>query len=660
MPIAQNAEGKALRLDDTGQWVATQTAKNPNTGEVLAFDGKSWVPLKQPKPDRSMFDYADDLVRSASQGITMGFGDEIASAGGAALSKLTGDDRDFSAIYDENLAKERAALERFGETNPASAAAGEVSGAVAGALVTPLARLGGAALSGTNTLLGRMGASAAMGGGYGGAYGFGSGEGGAEERMKSAGEGAALGAIAGAASVPAVDLVSAGVRRAAQSLLDRFGRTDAGQRKVLDALMSGGRSKDEALAAVKSALAKGDDLTIADVGGVNVQRQARAVANVPGESSQIADDFISQRVAGRGDRLRAAADNLSPSANVTAKADALTARARDASRPIYERSVNPSQLVPDEQFAPLASDPYLKTVFDRVQKDALADMGGLPRNSMPVIDAAKKTLDDQISVAQRAGENNKVRMLVDKRDKLVTVADDAVPDYALAREAYGTPTKMRKAMEAGQKFLRNEPTLTQKELRALSSDEQEMFRLGARKAIDDLIASDTQAAITRLGDKKEAIWSKLRAVFPDQEAFAKFRGDVGREIDRVRLERFVNPRGGSQTTPLAEDIKELSRVPSWLLDSVEGFKQGGDITGRVGGALRPLVSGPMDSMRRPDPKVAASIAKTILNMDKAAQDAFFRNADARLMANEVLPFLKQGYRDGVSRALTRAIVSQGQ
>lgn len=663
MPIAQNPDtGEVRRLDDSGQWVVTRTAENPQTGEKLAFDGKSWVPLKGTKKDGgSVFDYANNLARSASQGITFGFGDEIAAAGDAAVSKITGDNRSFSDLYDENLGRERDLLEEFRETNPVSAAGGEIAGAIGGAVATGPAAAANRLMAGGASTLGRMGRGALAGGAYGGAYGFGAGEGGAGERAENAAEGAGIGAVVGAAAVPAVDLVSSGVRRAAQALLDRYGRTEAGQRKVIDAIAKAhGGDTRKGLAAVKAALEKGDDLSIADVGGVNVQRQADAVANVAGESSQIADDFISRRLAGRGDRLRAAADNLAPSANITAKADALTAQATNASRPLYEKAVNPSQLIPDEQFSALAADPYLKTVLDKVQKDKLMGMADLPRNSMPVIDAAKKQIDDMISVAKRAGENNKVRLLTGKKDMLVTVADDAFPEYAAAREAYGTPTKMRNAMEAGQKFLRNEATLTQKELRALSDDEQAMFRLGARKAIDDMIASDTQAAVTRLGDKKEALWAKLRTVFPNADDFAKFREGVTQEIERVRLERFMGPRTGSATARRLEDMAELSRVPSWLLDSVEGFKRGNDIMGRVGGALRPLVTNPMEAMRRPNQKVAASIAKTILTMDKKAQDAFFRNAEARAMAEEVLPILKQGYRNSLSAAMSRTAVTQGQ
>jgi len=606
--------------------------------------------------------YVNKGVQSMASGATAGFADEI-GAGLDALpvavyrSLAEGQPFDVGKAYDDRLQAYRGDLKSFRDENPGSAIVGEIAGAV----TSPIARLGAGFLANGATTLARAGRGAVVGSGFGTAYGAGNAEGGAVERAKGAATGGLLGGVVGAAAVPAIDLVSGGVRKLAQSLLDRYGRTEAGQRKVIDALTkANGGDARQAMQAVRAALTKGDDLSIADVGGINAQRQARAVANVPGASSQIADDFIAQRTAGRGDRLRSAADELAPSANITAKADALTAQAKNASRPIYEKAVNPDRLIPDENFAIITEDPFLRSVVGRVKADKLAGMKDMPDNAMPVVDAVKKRLDDMIGLAQRQGANNRVRMLSEKRDMLVTLADDAVPEYAAARAAYGTPVRMREAMEAGQKFLRGEATLTRKELAALSDEQQAMFRLGARKAIDDLISSDTQAAVNRFADKKEALWAKLRAVFPNPESFARFKGGVEQEIKRAQLERFVNPRGGSQTTPLAEDIAELSRVPSWILEAVDGFRNGGDVIGRVGGAMKPLIANPMQALSRPNEKVAADIARTLLSLDKKTQAAFFKNADARFFAEDLLPVLKKGYRDSLSAAITRAVSSQGQ
>ena len=616
----------------------------------------------QGNPVEDAIGYVNKGLQSVASGATAGFADEIGAFFDAPFvagyrSLVDGQPFDMGKAYDDRLQAYRDDQNSFREDSPVSAITGEIAGAV----TSPIARIGAGFLANGVGTAARMGRGAAVGAGFGGAYGAGNAEGGAVERAKGAGVGGLLGAGVGAVAVPAIDAISAGVRRSAQALLDRYGRTEAGQRKVIDALTkaNGGDSR-QAIQAVRQALTKGEDLSIADIGGINVQRQARAVANVPGESSQIADDFIAQRVAGRGDRLRSAADELAPSTNITAQADALTAKAKNASRPIYEKAVNPDRLIPEENFAVVTEDPFLKSIIGRVKADKLAGMKDLPDNSMPVVDAVKKRMDDMIGLAQRQGANNRVRMLSEKRDMLVTLADDAVPEYAAAREAYGTPVRMREAMESGQKFLRGEVSLTRKELTALSDEQQAMFRIGARKAIDDLISSDTQAAVTRFADKKEALWAKLRAVFPNQESFARFKTGVEQEIERAKLERFINPRGGAQTTPLAEDIAELSRVPSWILDAVDGFRNGGDLLGRVGGAVRPLVANPIQALSRPNEKVAGEIARTILSLDKNTQAAFFRNAEARAFAEDLLPVLKKGYRDGMSAAITRAGTSQNQ
>ena len=82
--------------------------------------------------------------------------------------------------------------------------------------------------------------------------------------------------------------------------------------------------------------------------------------------------------------------------------------------------------------------------------------------------------------------------------------------------------------------------------------------------------------------------------------------------------------------------------------------------GRVGGAMKPLIANPMQALSRPNEKVAADIARTLLSLDKKTQAAFFKNADARVFAEDLLPVLKKGYRDSLSAAITRAGSSQGQ
>ena len=117
-------------------------------------------------------DYFRGLGRSIGQGVTFGFGDEI-EAGIRALGAGT---------YDEEVAKIRADLEKFRETNPVSAYGSEVTAS----LPTGLG-LGALALRAGVRGIGKIGAA------EGALYGAGVGED-AEGRAVSAAIGAPLGA----------------------------------------------------------------------------------------------------------------------------------------------------------------------------------------------------------------------------------------------------------------------------------------------------------------------------------------------------------------------------------------------------------------------------------------------------------------------------------
>ena len=128
-------------------------------------------------------EYFAGLARSAGQGVTLGFGDEIEAAV-RAIGPET---------YEEEVAKIRADLAKFQETNPISAFAGELAGAV------PTAVAGGAGLAS----LGIRGA-ARVGAIEGAIYGAGTGES-AEGRALGAALGAPVGAVAGKVGEKAVE-----------------------------------------------------------------------------------------------------------------------------------------------------------------------------------------------------------------------------------------------------------------------------------------------------------------------------------------------------------------------------------------------------------------------------------------------------------------------
>ncbi len=162
--------------------------------------------LKALQPQEQSDSYITNLVRTAGQGLSFGFGDELEARVRASIG---------DGEYQKNLTKIRSEISKFAEENPKTAIAAEIGGSL------PTAALGGAGLA-------RLGVKGAMkvGGIEGAAYGFGKGEGDLTERGKSAVTSGVL--SAGGAKVG--DIVFPKVTEAAKRLMKEGVRLTPGQR----------------------------------------------------------------------------------------------------------------------------------------------------------------------------------------------------------------------------------------------------------------------------------------------------------------------------------------------------------------------------------------------------------------------------------------------
>lgn len=106
------------------------------------------------------------------------------------------------------------------------------------------------------------------------------------------------------------------------------------------------------------------------------------------------------------------------------------------SHPAYAATANnPNALVSPEALAAIKQQPALEQALSAVRADPVkyGDLRGMPDNAMPVLDAAKKYLDDLGEVAKRAGENFAAANAGRAGDDLVAIMDAEFPRYASAR-----------------------------------------------------------------------------------------------------------------------------------------------------------------------------------------------------------------------------------
>ena len=222
-----------------------------------------------------------------------------------------------------------------------------------------------------------------------------------------------------------------------------------------------GKLDRSGMAATEATAAKyGIPLTPAESSGLSsLAAQQKALGNLPATADTM-KDFYGRRAG----TIRTAVDDyfakvstvdspeLAGQMTVKAADDAITnaKRARSAAaREKYAFVDDPANIIPDEAFAAIKADEFTADLIQSIKSDKLYGMKAMPDNSLPVIDAAKKRFDDLIAAAERQGEGNRARLLTQKRDNLLEVADEAFPEYKIARDAFAGKSPEVDALEEG-------------------------------------------------------------------------------------------------------------------------------------------------------------------------------------------------------------------
>lgn len=173
------------------QPVRTRTAELVEQGAIPA----SWqIPVEA----------AEQGLRAARQGVSLGFSDELAGLGAGAKALFT--DEAVGDAYTRARDLERARLRQFSEEQPAASTLGQVGGG----LLTSVIPVGRAAQA--PSLLSQLGRTFGTGAATGAAAGFGAGEGSAEQQLESTGKGALI----GGSVAPVAAGVAAGASRVAR------------------------------------------------------------------------------------------------------------------------------------------------------------------------------------------------------------------------------------------------------------------------------------------------------------------------------------------------------------------------------------------------------------------------------------------------------------
>lgn len=560
MPIAHNpSTGEVMFLGGDGQWQPAKTAVNPQTKEMLAYDGTDWKPVPV---SGGALKAVDNVVRSLASGITFGWADEFA----AKMNETIG-----QGTYDENVKKERA---RDAQIPISIKLPAEIAGAVGSTLLTaPLAvwRAMGAVTGG----LPQWARFGALGAGEGAL----AGAGGAEEgtRIQGAATGAAIGAPVGAVAPAVVRGIEGTVNAVRGAVRPASGAAaDIGRAIVRD-------EDTPAAITARMAAAQADrpgQVTIGDVGGENVRGLVERVAQTPGAGrTQVVPALTArqEQQAGRvSDDLRALTGTQRTARNAI---DETIAERSTAARPLYDDAFNFNAREAPEvvrAWENATATGYGGAItrssdFRRLLQTEYGVTNAADAPLMVQIDAWKRLADDAVGAATRSGNNNRARVIGGMRDSVLRVVDDANPSYASAREAWAGPSRFIDAIEEGRtNILRRNITAEDvtARLRGLSSSEREAYRIGAVSSIIGTLRSDP----ARLSDltkylRAPEVRDKVAAIMPTPEAAQTWARRLNLEVRSSEL--TARSLGNSATARrLAEQRDGRAIVGDLVMDAM--------------------------------------------------------------------------------------------
>lgn len=517
------------------------------------------------KPYEGWGQYGKDLLRTAAQGATLGFGDEIV-AGARSLG---------GTPYSQALDEERAAVDRFRQENPGTALAAELAGgfALPGAAAARVVGRGAG-------LLAKTARSAGVGAGYGAVGGFASGEDGAANRIARAGEGAQMGAGVGAA-IPGAQALLRPVFRGAQNLATRVADNEESARLYLaDRLRRQGLDEQQ----IAAELQRGQQArqfsggsaelpeTIADTTPAT-QRVLRGI-KVGGDAEDIIEPFLGNRQAG-GIDLAKGAESGGQFGRLNEQLR-LALRASDQELPdALETLTGRRKVDADRAFAAarLGSQPFdLSNVLSSNRLRAMAEPDPNTRNKLmaatdmftqsgrygnygnpqfPVSDIerfhkAKVALDNLIGQAKG---NDKRVLTMFKRDLIDEVTGSGKnPLYQKALDKYASQSELLDAAELGRSYFKGAEQITPRQWRGMSEAEKAMVRRGWLHQYERSSGGKAQGPTGDFTGKVRTpnIQDQLRLLLPPTAGTKAAGGMTNRErlADLIRREQRISSTAG--------------------------------------------------------------------------------------------------------------------
>lgn len=586
--------------------------------------------------------FAKDVVAGGGAALDTA-ADAITGSGGPTLSSLTTGNQPptFGQRYQANINQLDAQQAQYAQQHPvlsplASLTSVAAAGKPSAALPAEIASLPGKVWNGIK--------SGATLGGL-----FGAGESAPlADRPGNALAGAATGATVGA-TLPIAGAVVRPVAKAVGATLnaagEKLGLITPDYEAQANNKLLGALNRDQVAPAEVATGLTGSDgkpLTAMDLAGTNTQRLARNLVTQPGTAGDKVTSFLQSRSADQGGRvLGDITQHLSDNTDVYGTASDLVQQRSAAAAPLYQKAFSNPSVITDRLQA-FAADPDIQQGMKEgivlARRQALADGKPFDPNAYAITgfnsagdpqigpvptwqtwQAAKEGLDERIEssrdpVTGKLPNTKTVNSLVSLKNSLLGELDSVNPDYAAARAAWAGPSQSNTAMQMGGSFMSADPEQIQQAVSRLSPGDQDFYRVGAARAIQDKAnsASDSADLSKRLfGNSRTR--QQIETVFGPGASDA-FGQAMGAEGKMASTNRFVlgGPTTANKIADLADGHQELAQ------DIMQGGLSGGPTGAVVVPAMRAVGRGINNLFNGMHPVVANHLATALTASGQSA------------------------------------------
>ncbi len=624
-------------------------APETDIDSYIASEGVTLDAVRAAAPKVSAPARGNFLDAAIGQGVLAGYGPEAKAALQAALPDMGAPDdaglrkhlgkpeETYGERYSRMHKGFEADADNYRERHPVLSAAGEIGGAIAG-----VAASGGASLlPRAATTAGRLGTAAAGGAGYGAIYGSGTAEPGLENRLEGAVDGSwkgALGGAGGQALVSGGRAVIGAARNAGRAMGKLAEKPNARAVRMINEKLADDKISPKAASRMMRR-AQSDpnspNLTLMDVGEGSTVGLAQAASVTPGPGRKIINRYVDRRDAGKGKRtIGAASEALGDPNSFRQTGEQLVKQRASHGNALYGTAyanAKPVDVQPIisgiESILPHAKG-SIKSTMERARGLLVrkGTMGEMPEADLESLHWTKIELDNWISTF--SGDNSlgkTARGMVIKLEKqLLDAMDRSNPAYAAARQVYSDESSLMRALEMGRKFMSREvveelPDIMQ----TMGAAEKKMFQQGIVRQIQQNVEDGADSAdVFKRVFGSETKRKALRAVFPSEQEFAKFRNRMFRESRARQTRDIVGVRRGSRTGVVsaeqqaAGDIGEFGR--GLAMDIGMGAATGGLSGGATANQAVRGFAKMLQNQNQVSPEVAEQIARIMVEEDPQA------------------------------------------